>query len=168
MLPRALLLALALAPLAPAFAQTAAEAAAKDDIINMSSETPEMRKAFAKAAATLPEFLKLAASPKEGTSGYALKVAISDGRNTEFFWVNNFSDDGKAFSGVLNNQPRLVKKHKMGERIGFKRSQVVDWTYLDTANHRMFGNFTACALLSQESEEDAEAFMEQYGLSCDD
>ena len=111
-------------------------------------------------------FLALAASPRAGTLGYALKVAISDGRNTEYFWVNRFSNSGSTFNGNLGNQPRLVKLYKFDERIQFDRSQIVDWTYLDAKNKRMMGNFTACALLSKESPADAEVFKQRYGLQC--
>ncbi|MED5618900.1 YegJ family protein [Ideonella sp. BN130291] len=161
-------LAVALAVIASgALAQSISDKATKDEVIDMSQEEPAMRKAFARAAETLPTFLELAAKPKEGTSSYALKVAISDGRNTEYFWVNAFSGEGEVFTGTLNNEPRLVKKYKLGERIIFRRAQVVDWTYIDTVNKRTVGNFTACALLSKEPLEQAAAFMRQYGLSCE-
>jgi uncharacterized protein YegJ (DUF2314 family) len=133
----------------------------------MRSEEPAMRKAFARAAATLPEFFALAAKPKAGTSHYAIKVAITDGRNTEYFWVGEFSNKGDAFSGTLHNEPELIKKYKNGDRITFKRTQIVDWTYMDDANEKMLGNFTACALLSREPPEQAAAFMQEYGLSCE-
>ena len=126
-----------------------------------------MRDAFRKAGATLDEFLSVAASPRAGTSGYALKVAISDGKNTEYFWVNGFSRARDRFTGILNNEPRLVKKHKLGERIEFSRDQIADWTYVDGSSKRMIGNFTACALLTQEPPAQAEEFKLRYGLKCE-
>lgn len=125
-----------------------------------------MREAFRKARATLEEFLSAAERPRQGTSDYALKVAISDGRNTEYFWVNSFSRQGSQFNGTLNNEPRLVKKHKLGERIIFSREQIADWTYIDRASRQMVGNFTACALLTKERPAQAEEFKKQYGLQC--
>jgi uncharacterized protein YegJ (DUF2314 family) len=133
----------------------------------MSSEEPAMRAAFTKAASTLNEFLRAAANPREGTSNYALKVAVSDGKKTEYFWVNTFSNDGDQFTGILNNEPRLVKKHKLGDRIAFARTQIADWTYIDRANRRMVGNFTACALLTKEPPAQAEEFKKTYGLQCE-
>ena len=164
---RILLAAVALLFSTNAAAQSISDRAAKDEIVHMGSEEPAMRKAFARAAETLSEFLVLAKNPKGGTTGYALKVAISDGRNTEYFWVNDFANEGDAFTGTLNNEPRLVKKHKLGDRISFKRAQIADWTYIDTVNKKMVGNFTACALLSKEPPEQAAAFMRQYGLACE-
>jgi len=148
--------------------QTIRDRAANDDITVMGDEEPAMRKAFQRAAATLPDFLALAARPREGISDFSLKVAISDGRNTEYFWVGDFAPQGEAFTGTLDNEPRLVRKYKMGERITFQRAQVVDWAYTERRNGRMMGNFTACALLSKEPPAEAAAFKKQYGLSCDD
>lgn len=148
-------------------AQSISELAAKDETIHMSREEPAMRKAFSRAAQSLPDFLSLAANPKQGTSSYALKVAVSDGKNTEYFWVNEFTNQGDAFSGKLNNEPRMVKKYKLGERFSFHRTQIADWTYIDEADNRTVGNFTACALLSKQPPDQAAAFMRQYGLSCE-
>jgi uncharacterized protein YegJ (DUF2314 family) len=150
-----------------AFAQSALKQAERDEIIHMSREEPAMRVAFERARATLDDFLREAASPKSGTSGYALKVAVSDGKNTEYFWVNRFSGSGDQYSGHLGNQPRMVKTYKFDERFSFRRDQIVDWTYIDTVNRRMLGNFTACALLTKEPPDQAAAFKKQYGLSCE-
>lgn len=148
-------------------AQSITERAERDEVTHMSQEEPAMREAFAKAKAKLAEFLPLASHPAAGTSGYALKVAIADGKHIEYFWVGNFINEGGRFTGVLNNEPRLVKKFKFGERFGFDQEQIVDWVYTDTNNRRMVGNFTACALLSKEPAEQAAAFQKKYGLQCE-
>src|SRR5262245_28792821 len=136
---RMMLLAIILMSPAQVGAQTFSEKAATDAVVHMSREEPAMRKAFSRAAATLTGFLNLAANPKQGTSNYALKVAISEGRNTEYFWVSAFSNEGDVFTGTLDNEPRLVKKHKLGERITFKREQIADWTYIDRINNKTVG-----------------------------
>jgi uncharacterized protein YegJ (DUF2314 family) len=164
---RQLLVSLALSSMAAVNAQSISDLAVRDETIHMSREEPAMRKAFARAAQSLPDFLSLAAKPKQGTSSYALKVAVSDGKNTEYFWVNEFTNQGDAFSGRLNNEPRMVKKYKLGERFAFHRTQIADWTYIDEAGNKTVGNFTACALLSKQPPDQAAAFMRQYGLSCE-
>lgn len=153
--------------LGTANAQTLVERVKRDEIAHMSSEEPAMRSAFEKARASLDTFLAQAKSPAPGTDRYALKVAISDGENTEYFWVIDFAGDSKQFTGVLNNEPRLVMKHRYGERIAFRRDQIADWTYMDAPQRRMHGNFTACALLTKEPPAQAAEFKRQYGLRCD-
>jgi uncharacterized protein YegJ (DUF2314 family) len=148
-------------------AQTLVDRAARDELAHMSSEEPVMRQAFEKARATLDDFLRKAAAPPAGTARYALKVAVSDGKNTEYFWVNNFAAQGQGFVGDLANEPRMVKKYKNGERFAFARAQIADWTYVDQSTKSMIGNFTACALLTKESPADREAFKRQYGFKCE-
>jgi uncharacterized protein YegJ (DUF2314 family) len=148
-------------------AQSLSERAAKDEIVVRDNDDPAMRKALARAKQTLPGFLKLASNPAAGTVGYSLKVGVSDGPNTEYFWVNDFARNGKSFSGILSNEPRLVKTHKNGDRITFAEGQIADWTYFDQRNKKMMGNFTACALLTKEPPAQVAAFKQEYGLECD-
>jgi uncharacterized protein YegJ (DUF2314 family) len=166
-LPGALLIAAIVLALAAACDRSTIDRAERDEVTHMSSEEPAMRKAFEQARSRLDDFLRLASSPPEGTSDYAVKVAVSDGRNTEYFWVNRFTNDGDAFTGNLGNEPRLVKRYKQGERFQFDRKQIVDWTYIDNKTNRMMGNFTACALLTREPPAQAEAFKQKYGLRCE-
>lgn len=148
-------------------AQSLVEQAARDEIAYMSREEPAMREAFGKARANLDTFLRAAAKPAPGTSDYALKVAVSDGSATEYFWVGDIKPTGDKFSAVLSNEPRLVKKYKNGERFTFTRDLIVDWTYINASMGRMFGNYTACALLTKESPAEAAKFKAQYGLKCE-
>lgn len=158
---------LLVAPLGAAQAQNLMDRVKRDEIAHMSQEEPAMRRAFEQAKASLDSFLAKAKDPAAGTDSYALKVAISDGQNTEYFWVVDFAGQGEQFTGVLNNQPRLVMKHRYGEKIAFRRDQIADWTYMDANNRRMHGNFTACALLTNEPPAQAAEFKRQYGLRCD-
>jgi uncharacterized protein YegJ (DUF2314 family) len=156
-----------IAILLPACGQSITERAASDKVAYVDDEDEAMTRAFEKARASLDEFFRLAKSPKEGTEAYAIKVGVSDGDNTEYFWVNQFEVNGDEISGVLNNEPESVKKYRMGERFTFSRDDVVDWTYMEPAARRMHGNYTACALLSHEDPKDAEEFRQQYGLRCE-
>jgi len=163
-------LVLALALVSTSFAacgQSVSERAQNDQVTYVKEDDPVMARAFERARAELDDFLKLAKSPKEGTEGYALKVAVTEGDQTEYFWVGDFEATGDDFSGVLNNEPETVKKYKFGERFTFTRDQVVDWTYMEPAARRMHGNYTACALLTHEDPKEAEEFKRQYGLRCD-
>lgn len=110
--------------------------------------------------------LRAAANPAPGTEDYALKVAVSEGNTTEYFWISDFERAGDGFTGELANEPRLVKKFRNGQRISFSRRLIVDWMYID-ARGRMLGNFTGCALLTKEPPAEARKFREAYGLQCD-
>lgn len=132
----------------------------------MSHEEPAMREAFDKARASLDDFLHKAKAPPANTTGYAVKVGISDGRNIEYFWINQFAEKADGYSGQVNNKPRLVRNVKYGQNYVFSKAQIVDWVYFDLAQRRMQGNFTACALLTKEAPAEREAMKKRFGLEC--
>ena len=144
------------------------EKAESDEIINMSDNDPAMKRAFVKAQKTLPDFLRQAANPQPNTSNYALKVGLMEGKSTEYFWMGDFKATGDQFTATLSNTPQMVRKYREGQQVSFKRAQIVDWMYIDEGKQRMMGNFTACALLTKESVEEAAAFKKQWGLRCED
>jgi uncharacterized protein YegJ (DUF2314 family) len=148
-------------------AQSTLERSKRDEIVRMGDNDPAMAKAFAKAKTTLDQFLLIAKSPAPNTKSYAVKVAISDSRETEYFWILPFTQEGDTFRGQLNNTPRLVKHVAFGQEIRFTKSEIVDWMYVDAAHRRMHGNFTACALMTKDKPEDAERARRAYGLECD-
>lgn len=142
------------------------ERAQNDATTNTQSEEPALRRATEKAQATLDDFLTKAKQLPAGTSAYALKVRVQEGRDTEYFWVEEFTWTDGSFTGRINNEPRLVKSIKLGQIYKFSRSQIADWKYFDEKNGKTFGNFTACALLSKEPPAQAEEIKRRDGLDC--
>jgi uncharacterized protein YegJ (DUF2314 family) len=149
------------------FAQTAQKRAEADELAFMSSEHPAMRAAFAKAKATLPQFLALAKAPPGDASLFAVKVGIAADGKVEYFWITHFSENSAGYVGTIDNEPRMVRTVKAGQQYAFSRERIVDWMYVTRPPLRMHGNFTECALLSNESLADREAVQRQYGLRCE-
>lgn len=156
-------LALGLAwPVAPALAH--GDDGGQDRLLHMSDSDPAMQKAFQKAKASLPQFLQELAKPK-GSKNHVVKIGLPiKAGGTEYLWLGDLKLQGDSFSGVIDNTPVYVKQ-KSGDRLTVKRSDVVDWMYVD-AQGKLVGNFTACALYSKEPPAKAKAFAEQYGLNC--
>jgi uncharacterized protein YegJ (DUF2314 family) len=119
-----------------------------DETTILQREDPALRRATEKAQATLDDFLTKAMRQPARTSSYALKVRIQEGRDTEYFWLDEFTWTDDSFTGRIRNEPRLVQSIKPGQIVKFSRSQIADWKYLDEGTGRTFGNFTACALVS--------------------
>jgi uncharacterized protein YegJ (DUF2314 family) len=149
-----------------ALAQTVLERANKDEMTLMPDEDPAMSKAFAKARAELDDFLQKKRSPPPNAEGFAVKVGIAEGKNTEYFWIVDFTERNGEFSGKINNEPRIAKSVKFDQVYMFRKSQIVDWTYVDTAQRRMMGNYTLCALLTREPPKEAEAARKRFKLDC--
>jgi uncharacterized protein YegJ (DUF2314 family) len=152
------------APVA-ARSQTILQKAERDEIAIVADDDPTMAAAMRKARATLGDFLTIAAAPKPSMENFAVKVAIHDGDQNEYFWIDPFSNDNGQFSGRINNKPEMVHTVKMGQLIHFGRDEIVDWMYMDGGE--MKGNYTACALLKSAPKNEAEEFKERFGLICD-
>jgi uncharacterized protein YegJ (DUF2314 family) len=149
----------------PAAAQSITQKAERDELAFVAKSDPVMAKAMSRARSTLPEFLSTAAAPKAGMDGFALKVAIREGNNAEYFWITPFTEKDGQFSGALNNTPREVHSVKLGQTITFDKSEIVDWMYMD--GEKMKGNYTACALLKSASKREVDEFKKRFGLDCD-
>jgi uncharacterized protein YegJ (DUF2314 family) len=158
-------LAIAAAVQTSASAQSITEKAERDEVAFVSRSDPVMAAAMTKARATLPDFLKLAAAPPAKTEAFAVKVAIREGANAEYFWIIPFEPKGEAFTGKLDNTPRLVRNTKMGDTLSFTKAEIVDWMYMD--NGAMKGNHTACAVMKKATQKDRDAFKKRFGLDCD-
>ena len=147
-------------------AQSFTERAQNDETTNEPREPPALRRAAEKAQATLSDFLTKAKLQPAGTSAYALKVRIQEGRDTEYFWVEEFTWSDGSMTARINNEPRLLKSITRGQIYKFSRSQVADWKYFDEKSGKTVGNFGACALLSQQPPEQAEETKRRDALDC--
>ena len=126
-------------------AEDIVERAAQDEVSLIPHDDPTMAKAMKLARDTLPTFLARYKNPHPGQASFAVKIGVRDRGEVEYFWVNQFvkTKDG-AYSGVLNNEPRIVTNVKFGQQIAFAEDEIVDWTYID--NGKMKGNF--CSVLT--------------------
>jgi uncharacterized protein YegJ (DUF2314 family) len=162
---RDLILALILALCAtPGGAQTISDKARRDEVVKVPQDDPDMASAMRNARATLPNFLALARAPPPSTTSFSVKVAVSDGSLTEYFWVVQFEGKGGQYSGRVNNRPRTVHNVTFGQVITFPESDIVDWTYLE--GKKMKGGYTTCAIMKREPRDEASAFAKQFGLDC--
>ena len=140
--------------------------AERDEVAYVRHGDPVMEDAFRKARAKLPGFLALAKVPLPGMDGFAVKVALADGCDIEYFWIHPFAQNGEQFSGRLNNTPSSSALGlQKGDQITFIAHDIVDWTYMERGAMR--GNYTARALLKNASQAEKDAFKRQYGLDGD-
>lgn len=157
--------ALLLSLSALACTQPITERAPHDETSSVRSEEPALRRAAESAQATLDDFLTKAKQQPAGTSAYALRVRIQEGRDAEYFWLDEFTWSDGAFTGRINDEPRLVKGIKPGQIVKFSRSQVADWKYVEETTGKTVGNFT-CTLLSNELSAQAEEIKRRERLDC--
>src|SRR5262245_19980356 len=119
-----LIVALAVLVAGGSSAETVLERAERDGIAYVAKRDREMAAAMRKARESLPEFLKLAGAPRPTMRGFAVKVGVTEGDDTEYFWIAPFVRNNKGFSGQINNEPQLVKKVKLGQTITFQQEEI--------------------------------------------
>jgi uncharacterized protein YegJ (DUF2314 family) len=101
-----------------------------------------MEAAFHRARETPRTFLDPARTSRPTITSMAVKVAVRDGSDTEYFWIRPFTEQDGSFVSKINNTPRSVHNVKLGQTIAFKRSDIVDWLYRENGKdvrqlHRM-------------------------------
>jgi uncharacterized protein YegJ (DUF2314 family) len=140
----------------------------EDKVMFMPDDAPMMRKAMLRAQRELDDFFRLAAKPPAGRDNFSIKVGLplGDGEK-EYVRITEFKqlDDGR-YRGVINNEVQLTDTFKLGEQYTFSRDEIVDWTYVDNMEEKMYGNYTLCALLSAQPGEDADRLLQYYKLDC--
>lgn len=156
----------ATAPIA-ASAEGILDRAQRGETTSVQASDPRLKAAYARARATLPEFLKLLDSKPSYVDAMAIKMNIpsQDGRS-EYFWISSLRREGSGFAGTIGNRPNFATHVSMGDQVRFTRQQIVDWTYRDTRTDLMEGNFTGCAILSRETPAERKRFMDAVGLRC--
>jgi uncharacterized protein YegJ (DUF2314 family) len=136
---------------------------ARSPVIDVSRDDSIMEAAKRKGKATLPEFLAVAANPRPSMKNLSLKIGLSAGTKMEYIWVGPFEQlPDESFSGRLANEPRHVQNLKRGDRVRFKKGDIIDWLYVE--DDKMHGSFTTCALA--RTKEMIATFKANLGLDC--
>ena len=117
-------------------------------VISISSDDPAMKAAVAEARERWPEFVEAFRSPKPGQEHFAVKLPITDGKNTEFIWVSVASIEGDEILGDLANQPVDLRFMKEGHRVRGTLADLNDWAWLE--GEEMVGGFTSKVLMEAQ------------------
>jgi uncharacterized protein YegJ (DUF2314 family) len=111
-----------------------------DRVTKVADDDVRMNAAIDKARATVDSFIAALQAPKPGQSNFTIKMAFSDGANTEHIWLEPVSFDGKTFHGTVSDVARTVKIVKMGQPAVASPSEISDWMYLE--NGKIVGGHT--------------------------
>ena len=131
---------------------------ASDETVYVEETDPVMNAAIAAARASLPEFWVHFAAPGEGEGDFNLKVAISEGGQTEHFWCDEIVGDWNGASCVIANDAEIVQSVGLGDRILVDAASISDWMYL--VDGKIRGARTLLAMLPHLSPEEAAAYEE--------
>jgi uncharacterized protein YegJ (DUF2314 family) len=113
---------------------------AADKATYVADDDPRMNAAMDKARSTVGTFISSLKSPIVGQSSFSIKAPLSDGTNTEHFWITPVSYDGTTFHGTVNNEPAKVKSVKMGQKVSVAPDKISDWMYIE--HLKLVGGYT--------------------------
>ncbi len=111
-----------------------------DKVTYVADDDPRMKAAIEKARATVDKFIAAMKVLQPGQNSFSVKMASTDGKNTEHMWLTAISYDGTNFHGTVNNSPDKVNSVKMGQKATVAPSDISDWMYVD--NGKLVGGFT--------------------------
>lgn len=133
----------------------------RPDTLATDYDEEEMAAAIEQARATFGEFKARFSAPQPGDTDFGVKVKIEDRHGVEYFWLVGVNLDSEPYSGVIDNDPGIVRSVKCGQRYSFSEEDVADWMYI--SDGVMQGNHTARVLLKSMPRDEAEALREAFG-----
>jgi uncharacterized protein YegJ (DUF2314 family) len=111
-----------------------------DKVSYVADDDPGMNAAIEKARSNVNVFIAALKSPKAGQSAFSVKMAFTDGTNTEHMWLTPVTFDGANFQGSVNNEPEKVKTVKLGQKATVAPDKISDWMYVE--NRKLVGGET--------------------------
>lgn len=141
-----LLTACSTKPATQAGSTTAAAPAAEEEdptLVRGGYDQAEMDAAIAKARATVDTFI-VELEKGQGDS-FSVKAPITDGEETEHFWLGQLAYKDGTFSGTIDNVPGVVGNVKLGDKWTIAKADISDWMFM--RDGKMHGNYTMRPLL---------------------
>ncbi|POP47733.1 hypothetical protein CHU32_00895 [Superficieibacter electus] len=134
------------------FFTTAGYCQLEDKVITEGYDQQEMSAAIAHARRETDTFIKML--NKHDADSYAVKAPITDGKDTEHFWLSNVSYADGIFTGIIANDPGIVKNVEYGQEWKIKKEDISDWMY--TRGDKIYGGYTIDPLLATYPKEEAD------------
>ena len=126
------------------------------DAFHMSVQDPRFNEAQALARQSVAEFIAAFQRAGPQQRSFAIKVAVIDGSQIEYFWVDLESFANGQFTGYIGNEPVDVHSVRRGDRVVIDMERITDWMYVDRGH--LVGGFTLRALRTGMSEAARKAF----------
>jgi uncharacterized protein YegJ (DUF2314 family) len=119
-----------------------------DPVVPVGTDDKEMNEAIQKAQTSLDGFIRRLEHPERDDKWFLVKGRFSCGDDVEHIWVANITYTGKAFSGVLANEPNMSCLH-FKKAVNVPVEDISDWMYV--SQNRLVGGFTTRVLYNRMS-----------------
>jgi len=134
---------------------------ADDHIVLIKTEDTEMNAAIDAARQTLPEFWAAYNHPASDESEFYVKLAITDGKETEHFWIGRIGKEKDVLVGMIANKAELISNVKFGQKVVIDEKRISDWKFMKAGVTK--GGYTIAVLLKHIPEGEAVEFKKQLG-----
>lgn len=111
-----------------------------DKVTRVSGDDAKMNAAIAKSRATTNTFIAALKSPKPGQVAFSVKKPFVEGEHVEHMWLTDVTFDGSQFTGLIGNEPEVVKNVKIGQKATVSPSEISDWMFIE--NRKLVGGET--------------------------
>lgn len=130
---------------------TVAYAESASNFAYAAAEDPEILQAQKEAQSKINKFEK-AFKSKSSQHSFMIKADFVENGQHEHMWLTLKKIKGNNFYGVLDNEPRFIKKIKIGDQVTVKKNKIEDWMILDNQSGDWQGGFTVKVLLKRQQQ----------------
>lgn len=114
------------------------------DLIIVSGDDKEMNAAMDKARKSVDDFVKAYENITKEQGDFGIKIAVRDGKSVEYFWARLTKYSDEKFTGIITNDPELVKTVKAGDKVDIEKDKICDWMYVE--KKKLVGGYTVRVL----------------------
>jgi len=136
------------------FGACSGQAKKPDTLIETGYDEEEMEAAIARARREVDSFIAELSKPTG--ENHAVKIPITDGDQTEHFWLIDVAYVDGEFSGIINNEPGMVSNVRIGDKRQVSKAELSDWMFM--RDGKMHGNYTLRPLLAAMPADEAEKY----------
>jgi uncharacterized protein YegJ (DUF2314 family) len=125
-------------------------------VFAVDKDDPAMNAAMARARNNVLHFQQHIAKPGADEQHFAVKMAVHDGDDVEYFWLANTTWDGNVFRGEIDDEAETVSNVQVGQKMICAPTDIADWMYVKAG--RLVGGETIRVIRDKMTEDDRREF----------
>jgi uncharacterized protein YegJ (DUF2314 family) len=137
----------------------------KPPIINVKDTDQAMNAAMDEARAKVDQFVAALTKPSPKQKDFTFKKKFEEGGKVEYMWITDVRVKGETLTGKLNNEPRTMKKVRIGASVTIPKAEVADWMFVDDG--RLVGGYTLRVLRNRMSASERKEFDQSVPFKID-
>jgi uncharacterized protein YegJ (DUF2314 family) len=115
-----------------------------------------MHRAVTEARKTVGRFITALKHPAPGQQDFEIKKPFIENGQVEHIWLSDVQFVGNRFQGRVDNQPRKIRKLKLGQLVSVNPNEISDWLYID--HGKLVGGYTVRVQYNELSAQEKQEF----------